>query len=376
MATTPSPATGMTADSSTRGRFVWHELMTTDPTAAQKFYSDVVGWGVTESDMPGMKYTMFTAGEIPIGGLIPMMGAAKEMGAPPNWTAYIEVPNCDDTIKQAESLGGRTLVPATDIPGVGRFAVLQDPQGAVFGALKPGTPGGAWDGTPVVGRFSWHELMTTDYVKAFEFYRDLFGWEKTSEMDMGGGQNYFMYGKGDKAYGGMFNRFGDMESMNPFWLVYVHVKDVGTAVTAATKGGGMVHRPQMDIPGGSIAILGDPQGAGFALHHVSAPAAAEKPAATKSAATKSAATTAKKTAKVAKKAVKKAVKKAAKVVKKAAKKAATKVKSVAKKAAKSPPRAKSKAKAKKKARPAARKPNAKKATRATAKRGKKAARKR
>ena len=53
--------------------------------------------------------------------------------------------------------------------------------------------------------------------------------------------------------------------MNPFWLVYIHVKDVGPAVTAATKGGGMVHRPQMDIPGGSIAILGDPQGAGIAF---------------------------------------------------------------------------------------------------------------
>ena len=209
--------------------------------------------------------------------------------------------------------------------------------------------------------------MTTDHTAAFEFYRALFGWEKTGEMDMGGGQSYFMYGKGDTAYGGMYNRFGDMVSMNPFWLVYIHVKDVGTAVTTATKGGAMVHRPQMDIPGGSIAILGDPQGAGFALHHVSAPAAAAKPAVTKSAAT-----TAKTTAKVAKKAVKKAVK----AVKKAAKKAATKVKSVAKKAAKSPPRAKSKAKAKTKARPAVRKPNAKKATRATAKRGKKAVRKR
>ena len=158
---------------------------------------------------------------------------------------------------------------------------------------------------------------------------------------MGGGQNYFMYGKGDKPYGGMFNRFGDMASMNPFWLVYIHVKDVGTAVTAATKGGGVVVRPQMDIPGGSIAILGDPQGAGFALHHESAPAAA-----TKTAATTTAATTAKKAVKKAVKAVKKAVTKAATKVKKAAKKA---TKKATKPAARTRPKAKAKTKAKAKA---------------------------
>jgi predicted enzyme related to lactoylglutathione lyase len=184
-------------------------------------------------------------------------------------------------------------------------------------------------------------------------------------MDMGGGQNYLMYGKGDKMYGGMFNRFGDMASMQPFWLVYIHVKDVGKAVDAATKGGGVVQRPQMDIPGGSIAILGDPQGAGFALHHANPPAAAAKAPAKKDA------------KKAAKKAVK-AVKKAAKAVKKAVKKAATKVTKAAKKATK--PAARTKAKTKARAGAKA-KPNAKKKAKATAKRtasgrGKKAARKR
>jgi hypothetical protein len=328
------------------GQFVWYELTTPDVDAAKKFYSRVTGWGTQRFDDD---YDMWTIDGRPIGGLMHLGDEMRQQGIPPNWLPYVESNDVDATAAKAASLGGRVVYGPEDIPGGGgRFVVLEDPQGAMFGALKPGNPGAsAWDGTPVVGRFSWHELMTTDYVKAFEFYRELFGWEKTSEMDMGGGQNYFMYGKGDKAYGGMFNRFGDMESMNPFWLVYVHVKDVGTAVTAATKGGAIVHRPQMDIPGGSIAILGDPQGAGFALHHVSAPAAAAKPAATKPGAT-----TAKKAAKVAKKAVKKAVK----AVKKAAKKAATKVKSVAKKAAKSPARPKSKtskAKTKAKARPRA-----------------------
>jgi len=316
------------------GQFVWYELTTPDVDAAKKFYSRVTGWGTQQFDDD---YTMWTTGGRPIGGLMHLRDDMRQQGVPPNWLPYVESDDVDATAAKAASLGGRLVYGAEDISGGGRFVVLQDPQGAVFGALKPGNPGGAWDGTPVVGRFSWHELMTTDYVKAFEFYSDLFGWEKTGEMDMGGGQNYLMYGKGDTAYGGMFNRFDDMASMNPFWLVYIHVKDVGTAVAAATKAGGIVKRPQMDIPGGSIAILGDPQGAGFAVHHASAPAAAT---------TKTAATTAKKATKAAVKKATKAVKKTAKAVKKAAKKAATKVKKAVKKAPKPAARTKTKAKAK------------------------------
>ena len=321
------------------GQYVWYELTTPDVDAAKKFYPRFTGWGTQRFDDD---YTMWTTGGRPIGGLAHLSDDRRQQGVPPNWLAYVESDNVDATAAKAASLGGRVVHGPEDIPGGGRYVVLEDPQGATFGALKPGNPGGAWDGTAVVGRFSWHELMTTDYVAAFQFYRDLFGWEKTSEMDMGGGQNYFMYGKGEKMYGGMYNRFGDMASMNPFWLVYIHVKDVGTAVTAATKAGGVVQRPQMDIPGGSIAILGDPQGAGFALHHANAPAAATKTAATTR-------TTAKKAAK--------AVKKAVKAVKKAAKKAATKVTKAVKKAVKKAPkpaaRTRAKAKAKAKAKPRA-----------------------
>src|SRR5678815_5345273 len=81
-------------------------------------------------------------------------------------------------------------------------------------------------------------------------------------------------------------RTGDMATMHPFWLVYICVNDVGKALATATKNGATVHRPQMDIPGGSIAILGDPQGAGFALHHVSREPAAAKTSAAKTSAAK------------------------------------------------------------------------------------------
>jgi uncharacterized protein len=245
------------------GQFVWYELLSPDPDAAKKFYSSVAGWGTQPFDND---YTMWTTAGAPFAGLYRLGPEMRQQGIPPNWMPYVESSNVDETVRLATSLGGKVTFPASDIPNVGRYAVLQDPQGATFGVYKTSGPSTSWDGTPVLGRFSWHELMTTDYRKAFEFYQKLFGWEKTGEMDMGGGNAYLMYGKG-QPFGGIFNRHGDMMNMRPFWMVYLYVKDVRKAVDLATKNGASVHRPPMEIPGGgTIAILADPQGAAFALH--------------------------------------------------------------------------------------------------------------
>src|SRR5262245_39090924 len=290
------------------GQFVWYELTTPDVDGAKRFYPPITGWGTQQYDRD---YTMWTSGGTPVGGIFKLGPEQRQQGVPPNWMPYIEANNVDDTARLASSLGGKVIVPPSDIPNTGRFAVLQDPQGATFGVYKANGPSMGWDGNPVLGRFSWHELMTTDYQKAFDFYRKLFGWEKQSEMDMGGGNMYSMYGKSGKMYGGMFNRSPEMGNVPPFWLCYIFVKDVKKAVDATTKGGGIVKRPPMDIPGGMIAILGDPQGAGFAVHQQTAQAAAPKPAAKKAAASKRP---------KAKAAAKKKVRKAAAAKKRAGKK--------------------------------------------------------
>jgi predicted enzyme related to lactoylglutathione lyase len=267
MSTTATPATGPTNTNDTRGRFVWHELMTTDTAAAEKFYKDVVGWGVTASDMPGMpgmKYTMWTAGEIPIGGLVPMMPNAVAMNAPPNWTCYIEVPNVDETVKQAASLGAKTLVPAMDIPDVGRFAVLQDPQGAVFSVITSATQASP-ETDPAPKTFSWHEVTTNDLGSTVQFYEALFGWKKQGEYDMGQMGMYHMFGRDRFTYGGMMQRNAEMPP--PSWLHYVMVDSADAAVERAKRGGGSVILPPMEVPGGDrIAVLMDPQGAAFAVH--------------------------------------------------------------------------------------------------------------
>ena len=261
------------------GQFVWYELTTPDVDAARRFYPQITGWGTQPFDKD---YMMWTTGGVPFAGIFRLGAEQRERGIPPNWMPYVEVNNVDESGRQATSLGGKVIHGPEEIPGTGRFSVVQDPQGAVFGIYKSARASQGWDGTPVLGRFSWHELMTTDYEKAFDFYRKLFGWEQTgAEMDMGGGNMYRMYGKGKKMFGGMFNRMPDMAGIPPFWLCYIDVKDVKKAVDTATRAGARLVRGPMEVPGGVIAILGDPQGAAFAVHEVTAPVTAPIPAAKK-----------------------------------------------------------------------------------------------
>jgi predicted enzyme related to lactoylglutathione lyase len=117
-----------------QGAFSWSELMTTDVESAIKFYSNLFGWKTENMPMGDMKYTIVKVGEEGLGGIMPI--PAQAQGTPPNWGVYVTVDDVDETAKKAEKLGGKILVPPTDIPNVGRFFVLQDPQGAVISAIE------------------------------------------------------------------------------------------------------------------------------------------------------------------------------------------------------------------------------------------------
>lgn len=330
------------------GRFIWHELVTTDPEAAAAFYSKVVPWKTQDSGMPS--YTLWMASKLRIGGLTGLPEDA-EAGTPPHWIVYIATPDVEATVAQAERLGGKVVKGATDIPNnMGRFAVLTDPQGATFAVYTP--PGGpapeGSQGSGGAGEFTWHELATTDYAAAMSFYSELFGWEKGPGHDMGAMGVYQIIDHHGAQVGGIYNAQGN--STPAHWLSYVHVADCEKATSAAKAAGARILNGPMEVPGGSwITQMEDPQGGAFAV--VEQPkAAAAKPAAkagkkkaaakadasstavsqpepkaaAKKAPRKAAAKKGKKTAMkkvAAKKAVKKAVKK---TVKKAAKKTAGK----------------------------------------------------
>lgn len=255
------------------GRFVWHELLTTDTTAAAAFYTKVVPWRTAPSSMPG--YTIWMAGQTQIGGLMAL--PAEPSATPPHWLIYIGTPNVDATCSQAQGLGARVVKVPADIPNVGRFAVLTDPQGATFALFTPGAgpPPGS---QPTFGGFSWHELATTDVAAALRFYGQLFGWRKGPGHDMGAMGIYQIFEHGGEQVGGMC-RPGSVQSA-PSWLSYVHVADCGRAVNVAKGAGGRLLHGPMEVPGGSwIALMNDPQGGAFAVQEAPRAASQPKPAA-------------------------------------------------------------------------------------------------
>jgi predicted enzyme related to lactoylglutathione lyase len=361
-----------------RGRFVWHELMTPDPSAAQTFYSKVLPWKSQPSGMPD--YTLWMAGTVQRGGMMAMPASA---GSPPHWITYIGTADVDATVADVERLGGKVLKSAADIPNVGRFAVVADPQGAGFALFKPTSAG---DGNAAsdtdVGGFAWHELYTTDVGASVSFYTQLFGWEKGPTHDMGEMGPYQLILHGGKQVAGMFKPpHGEAP---PNWGVYVEVADASKAAKAAKAAGGRVLNGPMEVPGGGwMAQIMDPQGGVFAVHEQAKKAAAQpaqaaeakpksppkpKPAAVSAPAAAQPAAAPKKAP--AKAAAKKAGKKSAPV--KAAAKAKKTAKKVAKKAAKKAARPAAKKAAKKVARKGMKKAAGR---RATAKRGKSAKRK-
>ena len=116
------------------GDFCWHELMTPDAEAAKKFYGQLFGWKTNTVDMGGFKYTLLSNGGPDIGGMMGMSGP-EWTGVPPHWMLYVAVDDVDATCKKITDLGGKVCVPPTDI-SVGRFAVVNDPQGATFSVFK------------------------------------------------------------------------------------------------------------------------------------------------------------------------------------------------------------------------------------------------
>ena len=245
------------------GKFGWYELMTSDPVAAGKFYSDVVGW--TTSEMPsegGNPYTVFNLGNVGIAGMMSMEGHAA-------WIGYIAVDDVDAHVEKIVEAGGKLWKPATDVPGMLRFAVVSDPQGAAIVVFtpNPAMPSPERPAPPTAGTIGWHELYTSDLEAATDFYSAMFGWTKLNDMDMGPMGTYRLFDQGDHkpmGDGGMMLRPPQMPTSA--WAYYFNVDAIGAAVQRVQAGGGTVLNGPNPVPGGGWIIQGlDPQGVMFCL---------------------------------------------------------------------------------------------------------------
>lgn len=239
--------------------FFWYELMTTDMDAAERFYRAVVGWDA--QPFPGaMPYTVVKAGERGVGGI---MGIPEGAGLNPAWVGYIRADDVDAETENVREAGGAVHRPPADIPDVGRFSVVADPQGALFMLLQPKgeeQPPVAL-GTP--GHVGWHELHAADWRGAFDFYASQFGWEKGEAMDMGGMGTYQLFTVGGQLVGAMFDKPAEIPV--PTWLFYFNVDDIDAARRRVTDNGGTIMLEPMEVPDGWVLQAADPQGAWFAL---------------------------------------------------------------------------------------------------------------
>jgi predicted enzyme related to lactoylglutathione lyase len=261
-ATAPAPAGKLSlSEAPLPGKFVWHDLITDDVAAAQRFYGGLLGWEFEPTRHPrGGDYTLISADGHYLGGIVSL---ADPAGADySRWLPYLSVADVDAAVRATESAGGAALIGPLDIGNIGRAAAVTDPQGAVLGLLRSrvGDPDDSLPPTP--GRVVWNELLAADEAGAVGFYAGLAGLEAAT-LNRRGGTYTVLRAQGRERAGIMAR---PDERLKPLWLTYFAVADVAAAARrAAELGGKVLLAPAADLREGTLAVVTDPTGAVLAL---------------------------------------------------------------------------------------------------------------
>lgn len=251
------------------GDFIWYELMTPDAEASARFYEGLLGW--TIGGPPDYREIQAPGGDH-VGGMLQLSAEMLAGGARPAWVGYILVGDVDRTLAALTDAGGAVLMPARDMDGVGRMAMVTDPDGAPFYVMTPTPPDDRPDAestafakyAPKVGHCAWNELVTDDPAAADEFYRGLFGWTRGEALKMGPMGTYQMYDHGDYGLGAIMKRPAEMPVA--IWAYYFRVPEIDAAAAYVTANGGQIAVGPVEIPGGDYVFQGfDPQGAFFSI---------------------------------------------------------------------------------------------------------------
>jgi uncharacterized protein len=244
---------------------IWYELIAADPDAAAAFYQDVLGW--TVSPQPdGMDYRMIeTTAAGHVGGLMRLTEDMQSGGAQPGWLFYVGVDDVDATVSKVVERGGAVRISPKDIPDVGRFALVTDPQGVPFYVMRGAVDhvSTAYD-RMALGKCSWNELSTPDHGAANDFYAAVFGWSYPDKMPMGEMGDYVFVEAGGQVIGATMPK--PPQSPHVGWQFYFRAPDIEVAAETVRARGGAVHVGPMEVPGGEMIIVAsDPQGAGFGV---------------------------------------------------------------------------------------------------------------
>lgn len=251
-----------------QGSWIWYELMTPDPQGAREFYQAVGGWTISPGHGDQDDYSLIARAD---GGLTGgVLGLTAEMlsgGAKPGWLGYIAVDDLDAFLPRLQQEGGKVLMPAREVAGAGRIALVADCCGAPFYAMTPSPPPGGGPSTAFdpqqVGSCGWNELLATSDEAAVTFYTSLFGWSLPQTMDMGEHGPYHFIAHDGVQIGAIMRKGQAPAAM---WTHYFRVASIPVAAEAAMARGGRIANGPMDVPGGDCIVQGyDPQGAFFSL---------------------------------------------------------------------------------------------------------------
>lgn len=244
------------------GTPIWYELMTADPDAAKTFYDAVVGWTIEAQPSGDLDYRMIGAsGGDNAGGVMRLTDDMVKGGAKPSWFFYIGVDDVDASVEKVKAAGGGVIVPAWTIDGIGRIAMVRDPQGIPFYVMRGASEG---DSTAFdrmgLGKCNWNELTTDDQQGALDFYAEVFGWTYPDKMPMGEMGDYVFITVADTPIGAIMQRPKDAPPAN--WRFYFRSPDIDAAAATVKQRGGTVLTGPMEVPGGDrIIVINDSEGA-------------------------------------------------------------------------------------------------------------------
>jgi hypothetical protein len=266
----PAPPPEPPAPTYLHGKWVWYELRSKDVEKSKAFFTELLGWQIEQQDMNGMKFELVKSGGKDVATISPTEGKAKS-----HWVPFVSVPDVDAAVKTIEEQKGKVVKPAADIPDIGRFAIVTDPNGVEFAVFK-GTRSDEPDApAPVPGTFVWNEYQSKNkkaHTAAIAFYPAALGYT-TSQMQMGEGKkqsSYDMLSFGEQPRAGM--QVAKPASLGGQWLPWLTVEDVdGLIAKVKTAKGKVVVKPH-DIPTvGRAAIIADPTGATIGVLKPAAP---------------------------------------------------------------------------------------------------------
>jgi predicted enzyme related to lactoylglutathione lyase len=259
------PPTGL----SIPGKFVWFDLVTSEPLAARAFYGKVFGWSF-QAVAGGNDYSVITAGGRPIGGVFQPV-PTLDTPAGTRWLSFASVGEMSTALSRLERLGFTKIVGATQVPGRGQQAIVRDPQGAIVG-LMHSSSGDPPDQPVAPGEFFWVDLYTTDTVAAAAAYSYVGYTVVPATEDKG--ERMLLESRGYARAGITPLPAGAHEAG---WLPYVQVEDVAATLAAATAAGGKVLlAPDPALLDGNLAVIGDPFGGVIGVIHWTQTSATEE----------------------------------------------------------------------------------------------------